>query len=578
MIAIGIQTSEFPFNLMDVAMLLRLTIRRRSPDYAYAECPLCGDRRGKLCLNLKKNVWYSNCCGEHGGMLALYAQVQRTSTSEAFREICEELQTGNFAPDYKIGATGTTPKPPITTVERASPQEIHQTYSAFLSMLSLTPGHLKHLQMVRGLSAEQIHRFGFKSTPPPSLCRTIARKLMEQGHTLEGVPGFYINDSGKWTIRIFKRTSGILIPYVGAGGLIQGLQTRLDVPIRDQNAPADKVGTKYLWLASADKNKGVSSGSPIHFIGDPCARVVYVTEGALKADIVHALTGRTVAATGGVGCTSQLDELFSFLRHNGTEEIIEAQDMDKFSNQGVRRGASKVYLLARKNGLDCRRLTWNPNYKGFDDWLLALRKPQALGKESENMTFKENFLFGRCTLDDMDKYIEQWHLQQEGNDEELSEYLGLTHEEYAVYLQMDVSVKFEELMESQRRRQQFRVYQLDLSKDKVVPFAFRGLSALQKAGFQQPPAAKYRLVYEGEIICPVLLDEPSILQQIFQQCNVDFPEGYSGHSLSPSDVVELYEDGQRRYFYRDDSKFVSVSFSPALASPKEKDGFDCTNG
>lgn len=559
-------------------MLLRLTIRRRSPDYAYAECPLCGDRRGKLCLNLKKNVWYSNCCGEHGGMLALYAQVQRTSTSEAFREICEELQTGDFAPDYKIGTTRDAPKALAATVGRASPQEIHRTYSALLSMLSLSPGHLNHLQTVRGLSLEQIQHFGFKSTPPPFLCRTIARKLVEQGYKLEGVPGFYINDSGKWTIRFFKRTSGILIPYVSAGGLIQGLQTRLDVPIRDQNAPPDKAGTKYLWLASADKNKGISSGSPVHFIGDPCSRVVYVTEGALKADIVHALTGRTVAATGGAGCTSQLDELFSFLRQNGTEEIIEAQDMDKFSNQGVSRGASKVYLLARKNGLDCRRLTWNPNYKGFDDWQLALRKPRTLVKESENMTFKESFLFGRCTLDDMDKYIEQWHQMKEGSGEELSDYLGLTHEEYAIYLQMDVSVKFEELMESQRRRQQFRVYQLDLSNDKVVPFAFRGFAALQKSGFQQPPASEYRLVYEGEIICPRVQDEPSILQQIFQRCNVDFPEGYTGHSISPSDVVELFEDGQRRYFYRDDSMFVPVNFSPALASTGDRDGSDCIHG
>ena len=56
--------------------------------------------------------------------------------------------------------------------------------------------------------------------------------------------------------------------------------------------------------------------------------MVYVTEGALKADIAHALTDRTFAATGGAGCTAQLDDLFAFLSRNGTEEIVEAQWRD----------------------------------------------------------------------------------------------------------------------------------------------------------------------------------------------------------------------------------------------------------
>lgn len=86
---------------------------------------------------------------------------------------------------------------------------------------------------------------------------------------------------------------------------------------------------------------GVTSGNPIHFVGDPCARVVYVTEGALKADIAHALTGRTFVATVGVNNTMGLDELFSFLHRNGTEEIIEAEDMDKYSNEHVSRGRPK---------------------------------------------------------------------------------------------------------------------------------------------------------------------------------------------------------------------------------------------
>ena len=43
--------TDFPFNIMEVAELLRLNIRRRSGTrVAYADCPICGDRRGKLGL------------------------------------------------------------------------------------------------------------------------------------------------------------------------------------------------------------------------------------------------------------------------------------------------------------------------------------------------------------------------------------------------------------------------------------------------------------------------------------------------------------------------------------------------
>ena len=58
-----------------------------------------------------------------------------------------------------------------------------------------------------------------------------------------------------------------------------------------------------------------------------------------------------------------------------------------------------------------------------------------------------------------------------------------------------------------------------------------------------------------------------MLERIFALCNDHFPVGYEGRSLSPSDVVELYDDNSRRYFYCDTRGFVPVSFSPLLAKP-----------
>ena len=77
---------DLPFGIMDVAGLLRLNIRRRAPGQVYVDCPICGDRRGKMNLNTEKDLWRCNYCGEGGGMLSLYK-----------RSHVEMKQLGNLA-------------------------------------------------------------------------------------------------------------------------------------------------------------------------------------------------------------------------------------------------------------------------------------------------------------------------------------------------------------------------------------------------------------------------------------------------------------------------------------------------
>ena len=398
---------DLPFGIMDVAGLLRLNIRRRAPGQVYVDCPICGDRRGKMNLNTAKDLWRCNYCGEGGGMLSLYAKVYGVSNSDAYREICDALAVNGFSPDYTVPEK-TTPAEAEQS-DAASVQEVHQTLSMLLSMLTLIPAHRAHLQFVRGLSDDEITRFGFKSTPPPFLCRSLTNRLVKAGCRVQGVPGFYVDDNGCWTVKFHQRTSGIIIPIFGVDGLIHGAQIRLDHPLKDKDDPPEKTGVKYLTLSSTGKRMGTTSGSPIHFVGDPCSRVVYVTEGCLKADVAHALMHRTFVATLGVNNTAKLDELFAFLHRNGTEEIIEAEDMDKYSNEMVEKGASKIYALAVRHGMRCRRLTWNPNYKGIDDWQLALRRKEQKMKEDPGMTFKEQYLNGLCGLEMLETCTEKWH-------------------------------------------------------------------------------------------------------------------------------------------------------------------------
>ena len=92
------------------------------------------------------------------------------------------------------------------------------------------------------------------------------------------------DDAGRWTINFGSRTAGILLPAVGMDGLICGMQIRLDTPLRRRDDPPGKSGAKYIWLSSIGKPHGVTSSSPLHFVGEPFAKTVYVTEGLLKAD------------------------------------------------------------------------------------------------------------------------------------------------------------------------------------------------------------------------------------------------------------------------------------------------------
>lgn len=328
----GSYPDEFPFGIMEVVNLLNLRIRRQQANSVYVDCPFCGDRRGRMNVNFVKNVWRCNHCDAHGGMLALYAELNHTTTSDAYWEIAEALcdniqeehaRSGNEAQQRPASPCPSTSgawaapaghssseRKTVPQSNKASPAEIHQTLSLLLAQLTLRPAHREHLRSPkRGLSDEQIDALGFKSTPPPFLCRSITERLIKQGCKVQGVPGFYQDGGGHWTMAFCQKTAGILIPAIGFDGMLQGFQIKLDIPLKNKDDPPEKPGAKYIWFSSSSKKNGTGSGSPVHLVGNPSARVVYVIEGLLKADISYCLTGRTFAAIAGANNTSPLDAI-----------------------------------------------------------------------------------------------------------------------------------------------------------------------------------------------------------------------------------------------------------------------------
>ena len=81
---------------------------------------------------------------------------------------------------------------------------------------------------------------------------------------------------------------------------------------------------------------------------------------------------------------------------------------------------------------------------------------------------------------------------------------------------------------------------------------FRGRDSFQKEYGDRIPAEMYRKVFDDDLA----VDDP---EQVFAMFNISHPEGYTGRSLSVSDVVELADDGE--FYFCDHCCFTAVSFS-----------------
>ena len=222
---------DFPFTIRDVAYLLNLHIRHKNAVSLDADCPFCGETKGKL--NLKKNVFKCNRCGESGGMLSLYGKIYGVDNQTACKEIKDALGKNEMALSYQVRKREIAPKEPEIESSPPAPDAVrHRTYSMFLSMLVLADTHRQNL-LGRGFTERQIEENGYKSTPVFGF-KKLTRKLLDAGCTVKGVPGFYQDADGEWTVHFSNRSSGFLVPVRNMDGLVVGAQIRLDHPLRRQ--------------------------------------------------------------------------------------------------------------------------------------------------------------------------------------------------------------------------------------------------------------------------------------------------------------------------------------------------------
>jgi hypothetical protein len=247
------------------------------------------------------------------------------------------------------------PRPDVHSHPLASPSHLDGIYSTMIrGHLVLSNEHKSNL-LARGLSDLDIENNGYKSVPTSLYGGTVARLLSELD--LRGVPGFY-RERGRW--QMFTPGRGFFISVRDSRHRIRGFQIRMD------DGP-----TRYLWFSSASKPEGQSSGAPIHFARPNLIaeqRRVFITEGALKADVIAARLNAPVIGIPGVttwpgGFGQKLRKACPQIR-----EVFLCFDSDFRTNEHVRRALFNLIAELRASLYSPKVLTWE-SAKGFDDYL-----------------------------------------------------------------------------------------------------------------------------------------------------------------------------------------------------------------
>jgi hypothetical protein len=214
----------------------------------------------------------------------------------------------------------------------------------------------------RGLDDRRVRQFMYRSQPDSLSARYRVVDALAARHDLHGIPGFFTDDHDNWHMFV-NEVGGLYVPVCDKDGCIQGLQLRLD---RDDD--------RFRWFSSSHFKDGTKAASWVHVVGDVGSETACVTEGFLKADVASVLSGgRLFVGTSGAGHFEKLADVLSDL---GVRRVVDAHDMDRFTNKEVATASAKLKDLVCGLGLTYIPYTWDSRIKGIDDYLLNRKTPQ----------------------------------------------------------------------------------------------------------------------------------------------------------------------------------------------------------
>ena len=114
-----------------------------------------------------------------------------------------------------------------------------------------------------------------------------------------------------------------------------------------------------------------------------------------------------------------------------------------------------------------------------------------------------------------------------------------------------------QFMENEIALKNVRIWQLKADSD--FSMRFIALDEFEQQ-FGPPKADNYEVIYDGSL-------GTNNLDEIYEICNINHPKDYKGHSLSMSDVVELYDENGSSFHYVDRFGFKGIDFTPS--EPKQ---------
>jgi hypothetical protein len=120
-----------------------------------------------------------------------------------------------------------------------------------------------------------------------------------------------------------------------------------------------------------------------------------------------------------------------------------------------------------------------------------------------------------------------------------------------VFEKLSIGEKISELHKEIKPLKNVRIWQLKADSD--FDLRFKSYEEVLKLS-GEPSMKNYETVYDGEL-------ETNDLESIYTKFNIEHPNGFKGHSLSISDVVELYEESGSEFHYVDRVGFKEIGFA-----------------
>lgn len=330
-------------------------------------CPWC--KNDTLWVKDEKNTGHCWSCARTSNPITFHMQACGISEyKQALLDAKKKLESGEYSEliAHESESAKTSYVSPIMIRNK--------TYVTLFKYLGLSEDHKKNLED-RGMNHTFLYRtLDFKVLNESELIEN----LLKAGCKLQGVAPFYY-ENGKWHIKKYPR--GILVPYMDSNSMIQGLQLRIDDDLLKPYTGKDgktHTPSKYVWLSSGDKENGTrgeSYGSYLcNYVNYNNMRVATfrngictITEGAMKGDIAHQLSGKSFWALAGVNAQGKrFEKELKNLKSLGVSTIEIAFDMDRFLNISVLAAIKKMCETVKANGFKLRILSWNTEYALFN--------------------------------------------------------------------------------------------------------------------------------------------------------------------------------------------------------------------